>query len=53
MRDNEWSRLFYTEGTSEGTEYIHLCDGVIITKDALKVIFYIQYVKLRKRVICI
>ena len=49
MRENEWPGLFYVEGFGERTEYIHLCDGVIITKDALKVSIFITICEIKKK----
>ena len=41
MRDEEGSGFFILEGVDDGTEYIHLVDGVIIAENAVKVsIFY-------------
>ena len=37
MRDNERSGFLYIEGLGEGTKYIHLGFGVIVSEDALKV----------------
>ena len=49
MRDNECSGLFYNEGFSEGTEHIHLCNGVIITKDASKVSIFNAICEIKKK----
>ena len=49
MRDNEKSGLFYIEGFSEGTEKIYLCNGVIITKDALKVSIFNTICEIMKK----
>ena len=41
MRDKDGSGFFILEGVDDGTEYIHLVNGVIIAEDAVKVsIFY-------------
>ena len=40
MWDNSLSGFFYVEGFGEGTEYTHLCDGVLITEVVLKVIIF-------------
>ena len=48
MRDNEWLELFYVESFIEGTEYIHLRNGVIITKDAFKISIFNTICEFRK-----
>ena len=37
MRNDQGSRFFVAEGLREGTKYIHLSDGIIISEDAWKV----------------
>ena len=37
MRDNEGSGFFCGKSFGEWTKYIHLCYGVIISEDAMKV----------------
>ena len=37
MRNDQGSGFFVVEGLREGTKYIHLSDGIIISEDALKV----------------
>ena len=49
MRDNEGSGFFCVEGLGEGTKNIHLRDGVIITKDALKISIYNTIFEIKKK----
>ena len=37
MRNDQRSGFFVVEGLREGTKYIHLSDGIIISEDSLKV----------------
>ena len=48
MRNRKGSLFFIVEGLSEGTEYMHLGDWIIVAKDALEVVFLMQNDKLRK-----
>ena len=49
MRDNEGSGFFDIGGLGEGTENIHLRDGVIITEDALKVSIFNSLCEIMKK----
>ena len=49
MRDHKWSEFFFIEGLGDGTEYIHLRDGVIITEDALKVSVFNTICEIKKK----
>ena len=49
MRDDEESGFFVIEGSSEGTEYIHLGNWVIIAEDALKVSVFYAICEVKKK----
>ena len=49
MRDYEGLGFFIVEGLSMGTEYIHLCDWVIVAEDAFKVSIFNAICKIEKK----